>query len=88
LTIVSGQTWGSVSDEDKQVFTAVLTEAADRCAQDIIKKQDEVAAWFEQQGVKVAKVDREPFRTAVLKLHNGPAATWDQATYDKLQAIR
>ena len=34
------------------------------------------------------KVDRGPFREAVIKLHNGPAATWDQATYDKLQAIR
>jgi TRAP-type C4-dicarboxylate transport system substrate-binding protein len=88
LTIVSGQTWGSISDADKEVFTAVLTEAADKCTQDIVKKQGELAAWFEQQGVEVATVDREPFRAAVLKLHNGPAATWDQATYDELQAIR
>jgi tripartite ATP-independent transporter DctP family solute receptor len=88
LTIVSGQTWGSLSAEDQATFTAVLGEAAEKCTQDIIKKQDELAAWFEQQGVIVAKVDREPFRQAVLGLHNGPAATWDQATYDKLQAIR
>jgi tripartite ATP-independent transporter DctP family solute receptor len=88
LTIVSGQTWDGLSDADKETFAAVLTEAAEKCTQDIIKKQGELAAWFEQQGVKVAKVDREPFRQAVVKLHNGPAATWDQATYDKLQAIR
>jgi TRAP-type C4-dicarboxylate transport system substrate-binding protein len=88
LTIVSGQTWNSLSDEDKQVFETVLEEAADKCTQDIIKKQDELAAWFEQQGVKVARVDREPFRQAVVKLHNGPSATWDQATYDRLQALR
>ena len=87
LTIVSGQTWGSLSDADKEIFTAVLREAADGCTQDIIKKQSELAAWFEQQGIKVNKVDRAPFREAVLKMHNGPAATWDQATYDKLQAI-
>jgi tripartite ATP-independent transporter DctP family solute receptor len=88
LTIVSGQTWGSLSEADRQVFQAVLSEAATNCTQDIVKKQDELAAWFEQQGVQVHRVDREPFRQAVLKLHNGPAATWDQATYDRLQALR
>ena len=87
LSIVSGQTWGSLSDEDKAVFTTVLGEAAEKCTADIIAKQNELAAWFEQQGVTVNKVDRGPFREAVIKLHNGPAATWDQATYDKLQAI-
>jgi tripartite ATP-independent transporter DctP family solute receptor len=88
LTIVSGQTWGSLSDADKEIFATVLAEAAEKCTQDIIKKQNELAAWFEQQGVTVNKVDRGPFREAVVKLHNGPAATWDQATYDKMQAIR
>ncbi len=88
LTIVSGAAWDSLSDEDKQTFTTVLSEAAINCSQDIIKKQDELAAWFEEQGVKVNKVDRAPFREAVLKLHNGPAATWDKATYDRLQAIQ
>jgi hypothetical protein len=24
----------------------------------------------------------------VVKLHNGPDATWDKATYDKLQALK
>lgn len=88
LSIVSGQTWASLSDEDKAIFTAVLGEAAEKCTADIIAKQNELAAWFEQQGVIVNKVDRGPFREAVLKTHNGPAATWDQATYDKLQEIR
>ena len=88
MMIVGGQTWDSMADADKQLFTAVLQEAAEKCTQDIIKKQGELAAWFEQQGVIVDKVDREAFRAAVLPLHNGPAATWDRATYDKLQAIR
>lgn len=88
LTIVSGTTWDSLDDADKEIFTAVLKEAAEKCTQDIIKLQDELATWFEQQGVQVARVDKAPFREAVVKLHNGPAATWDQATYDKLQAIR
>lgn len=87
LTIVSGSTWSGLDPADQEIFAAVLKEAADKCTQDIVKKQDELAAWFEQQGVTVDKVDREPFRQAVVKLHNGPAATWDQATYDRLQAL-
>ena len=88
LTIVSGQVWGGLAGADQDVFAAVFREAAANCTQDIVKKQGELAAWFEQQGVKVSRVDREPFRQAVLKLHNGPAATWDRATYDRLQALR
>ena len=77
----------SMDAQSETLFLRQLREAAQGCTQDIVKKQDELAAWFEQQGVKVNKVDRAPFREAVLKMHNGPAATWDQATYDKLQAI-
>ena len=40
------------------------------------------------QGKTVNEVDRAAFREAVVPLHNGPDATWDQATYDKLQAIQ
>ena len=47
----------------------------------------ELVQWFKDNGVTVNEVDRTPFREATMKLHNGPDATWDQATYDKLQAI-
>jgi hypothetical protein len=33
-------------------------------------------------------VNRAPFREATMKLLNGPDATWDKATYDKLQALK
>jgi len=36
----------------------------------------------------VVKVDLAPSREMVAKLHNGPDATWDKATYDKLQALK
>jgi hypothetical protein len=36
----------------------------------------------------VTAVDRAPFRAAVVPRHLGPAATWDKATYDRLQAIQ
>jgi hypothetical protein len=47
-----------------------------------------LGAEFTKRGKDVVKVDRAPFREAVAKLHNGPDATWDKATYDKLQALK
>jgi tripartite ATP-independent transporter DctP family solute receptor len=88
LTIVAGGTWNKLSAEDKKTFEAVLREAADRCTKEIVEIEKGLAAEFEKKGKTVAKVDRTPFRNAVMKLHNGPDATWDKATYDKLQALK
>ena len=77
------------SDEaDQTALTQVLTETADCATSQVREKEAELAAWFEEQGVTVNKVDITPFREATMKLHNGPDATWDQETYDRLQAIK
>ncbi|WP_340119314.1 sialic acid TRAP transporter substrate-binding protein SiaP [Pelagibius sp. 7325] len=88
MTIVSGSTLSSLSDDEKKVLGDVLREAAENCTNDIVKAEQDLVAWFRDQGKTVNEVDRAVFREAVVPLHNGPAATWDQATYDKLQAIQ
>ena len=88
LTIVAGGTWKKMSPEDQKTVEAVLKEAADRCTKEIVDIEKGLAAEFEKKGKTVAKVDRAPFRNAVMKLHNGPDATWDKATYDKLQNLK
>ena len=87
LTIVGGPAWGSLSEEDQTALATALDEAADCATDQIIQKEGELADWFREQGVNVNEVDREPFREATMELHNGPDATWDQETYDRLQAI-
>ena len=88
ITIVGGPTWSKLSDADKKVFDAVLKEAAARATSEIIEKEKQLGAEFEKRGKTVIRVDRKPFREATVKLHNGPDATWDKATYDKLQALK
>ncbi|KZD12766.1 sialic acid TRAP transporter substrate-binding protein SiaP [Oceanibaculum pacificum] len=88
LTIVSGMRWDNLKPEDQKIFAAVLKEAAGKATADIVQSEKELAAWFEKQGVNVVKVDRKPFRDETVKLHNGKSATWDKATYDKLQALK
>ncbi len=87
LSIVSGSTWNKLSDEDKKTFDAVLKEASTRASAEIADNEKKLGAEFEKRGKIVVKVDRKPFREATVKLHNGPDATWDKATYDKLQAL-
>ncbi|MEO9778037.1 MAG: sialic acid TRAP transporter substrate-binding protein SiaP [Sedimentitalea sp.] len=88
LTIVGGPAWDGMDEADREALSAVTTQTA-VCATDaIIKAEGELAEWFRGEGVTVNEVDRGPFIEAVKKLHNGEAATWDQATYDRLQAIQ
>ncbi|SFS69131.1 tripartite ATP-independent transporter solute receptor, DctP family [Sulfitobacter marinus] len=87
LTIVGGPAWDAMDGADQAALTEV-TKQTSVCATDaIIKAENELAEWFRGEGVQVNEVDRVPFIQAVQKLHNSDAATWDQATYDRLQAI-
>lgn len=87
LTIVGGPTWNSMSEEDRQAL-AEVTQAAAVCATDqIIQAEKDLVQWFRDEGVTVNEVDRAPFREATMELHMGDMASWDQETYDRLQAI-
>jgi tripartite ATP-independent transporter DctP family solute receptor len=87
LTIVGGPTWGAMDEADQAALTEVLKQTADCATQQIIDMEAELVEWFREQDVNVNEVDRTPFREATMKLHNGEMATWDQETYDRLQAI-
>ncbi len=87
LTIVSPATLGRMTDEEQEILFEILREAAENCTQDIVEVEAELAEWFREQGKTVIEVDRTPFRDAVVALHMGPDATWDQETYDRLQAL-
>ncbi len=87
LTIVGGPAWNQLSEEDQATLTEVLKETS-TCATEQIRQQEaELVKWFEGEGVTVNEVDRGPFIEATKKMHNGEMATWDQETYDRLQAL-
>ncbi|MEQ6917993.1 sialic acid TRAP transporter substrate-binding protein SiaP [Halomonas aquatica] len=87
ITIAGGTLWGRLSEEDRDIFREVYTEAGERITQDILQSEADLVAWFEEQGITVNEVDITPFREATIPYHNSDAATWDQETYDRLQAI-
>lgn len=87
LTIIGGPTWDAMAEEDRDTLVSLIREAAENCTADIIRLEDELVEEFRNRGKEVIEVDRTPFREAVVAAHLGPAATWDQATYDRLQAL-
>jgi tripartite ATP-independent transporter DctP family solute receptor len=87
VTIVGGPTWNKLSDADKKIVEGVLKEAAAKATAEIIEIEKRMSAEFTKKGKTVVTVDRKPFRDAVMKLHNGPDATWPKDVYDKLQAL-
>ncbi len=76
-----------MDEADREALTEVSQETAACATEAIIEAEAALAAWFEEQGVTVNEVDRGPFIEAVKTMHNGEMATWDQDTYDRLQAI-
>jgi tripartite ATP-independent transporter DctP family solute receptor len=89
LTIVSGQTWSKLSDEDKKTFQAVFTEAAAKATDEIAAAEQKLVGEFSSKyGKTVVKSDRAAFAAAFKAFHLGPDATWDKATYDRLQALK
>ena len=65
----------------------MLKEAAAKATGEIIEIEKKMAGELEKRGKTVVRVDRKPFREAVVKLHNGPDATWSKDVYDKLQKL-
>jgi chromate transport protein ChrA len=89
LTIVSGATWNKLSDADKKAFEAIFKEAGAKATDEIAAAENKLVDEFTTKYKKmVVKTDRKPFQEALTKLHLGPDATWDRATYEKLQALK
>ena len=87
LTIVGGPAWNSMDAVDQAALAKVTQDTAVCATVAIILAEAELADWFRGEGVQVNEVDRAPFIEAVKAMHNGEMATWDQATYDRLQAV-
>ena len=89
MTIVAGGVWNKLSDADKKSFEGIFKEAGAKATDEIAASETKLVDEFTTKYKKtVVKSDRAAFAKAFEKFHLGPDATWDKATYDKLQAIK
>jgi TRAP-type C4-dicarboxylate transport system substrate-binding protein len=87
ITIVSGNLWNSLTDEDKATFDAVFQEAAVRSNEAIFAAEAELVTGFEELGATVNPVDRSLFKAVVEPHLVGDDVPWTKEHFDQLQAI-
>jgi tripartite ATP-independent transporter DctP family solute receptor len=88
VTIVSGSTWGNISEADRKIFSDVLWEASSRATTEIYDAEAKLVTEFEKRGKTVVRVDRGPFIKAVQSAVTSPDAPWPKDLYDRVQAIK
>ncbi|WP_134678726.1 sialic acid TRAP transporter substrate-binding protein SiaP [Paracoccus ravus] len=66
-TVVSKQLWSSLSDEDKQIFTEVMLEAAERGTKIVEEREAALVEKFKGMGIGVTEVDKADFEKTVLE---------------------
>ncbi len=87
ITIVSGNLWNQLSDEDKATFDAVFAEASARSNEAILASEEDLLSKFKDAGATINVVDRSLFRAVVEPYLTGDDMPWSQEQYDRLQAI-
>jgi tripartite ATP-independent transporter DctP family solute receptor len=87
-TVVSSGLWKKLSDEDKKIFSEVAQEAAQRATAEIQAKEKELVEFFKSKGLTVTEVDKEDFKSTVLKNVTFESFGYRKADYDRIQAIK
>jgi tripartite ATP-independent transporter DctP family solute receptor len=87
-TIVAGGLWKKLSDADKKMFTEVTQEAAAKASGEVAAREKELVAVFKGKGLTVTEVDKEDFRSTVLKNVTFESFGYQKADWDKIQAIK
>ncbi len=87
-TIVAGGVWKKLSDADKKMFTEVAQEAAAKASGEVAAREKELVAVFKGKGLNVVEVDKEDFRSTVLKNVTFESFGYQKADWDKIQAIK
>ncbi|RWQ43178.1 MAG: DctP family TRAP transporter solute-binding subunit [Mesorhizobium sp.] len=87
-TIVSQSRWASLSDEDKQIFTEVMQEAAARATAKIVAREKELVQVFKDRGITVTDIDRADFEKNVLEKVTFEEFGYNKADWEAIRAIK
>ena len=66
-TLVSKTVWSQLSDADKQIFTEVMQEAAERATKIIEEREKKLVSTFKEKGIDVTEVDKGDFEKTVVE---------------------
>ena len=87
-TIVSKNVWSQLSDQDKQIFTEVMLEAAERGTRIVEEREAALVEDFRGRGLTVTEPDRADFQRTVQEKVALSDFGYEQADYDAIKALK
>jgi tripartite ATP-independent transporter DctP family solute receptor len=87
-TVVAGNLWKKLSEEDRKIFTDVAQEAAAKATNEIKANEAKLVAFFKDKGLTVTEVNKEEFRGAVIKAISFESFDYRKADWDRIQAVK
>lgn len=87
-TVVSKQLWSSLSDEDKQIFSDVMLEAAERSTKIIEEREAALVEKFKADGINVTEVDRADFEKNVIEKVTMEDFGYNKEDWEAIRAVQ
>ena len=87
-TVLSKSLWAKLSDADRQIFTEVAQEAAERASKQIQAREVELVGFFKDKGLEVTEVDTAGFKEAVAKNVTFEKFGYRKEDWDRIQAVK
>ncbi|MEO3432015.1 TRAP transporter substrate-binding protein DctP [Inquilinus sp. CAU 1745] len=89
LLVVSSDVWNEMSPEVQESFQAAADKAMDWSTAEHLKREEELAAFFEEQGLEIYKPDVDAFREYAqeMYLNSDLAENWPEGMLDRINAL-
>lgn len=87
-TVISKQLWSSLSDEDKQIFSEVMLEAAERATNIVQEREAALVDKFRSEGIGVNEVDRADFEKTVIEKVALDEFGYNKEDWEAIRAIQ
>jgi tripartite ATP-independent transporter DctP family solute receptor len=87
-TLISKTLWSQLSDADKQIFTEVMQQAAERATKIIEEREQKLVGTFKEKGIDVAEVDKSDFEKTVNETVKLEDFGYVKEDWDAIRAIK
>ena len=87
-TLISKSLWSQLSDADKQIFTEVMQQAAERATKIIEEREQKLVATFKEKGIEVSDVDKADFGNTVNEKVKLEDFGYVKEDWDAIRAIK
>ncbi|KAA2316035.1 C4-dicarboxylate ABC transporter [Pseudooceanicola sediminis] len=89
LLVISQKVWDEMSEEDRSAFEAAADEAIAWSTAEHLKREEELASSFEEQGLKIYTPDVDAFRAYAQKMYldSDLSSDWPEGMLERINAM-